>query len=113
MKKLLLLLSLSLCLTSCVSAQVEQVPIYKKVATVTDIIGDRAILSAGRFSNYNVPAEEGLIKNWEYVFWMEIVDNGDQPTKKAVIVKKALTTGQATKNQDAAAKELSNRRIIQ
>ncbi len=111
MKNLLFTLLFCLSLFSCSAQKTTPKPIYRAVATVSDITGDRAILSAGRFTNYSVP-NDSLELFKEYVFWMEIVDCGNCPTKKAVIIDKVYTTGQVQKDQETAAKKLSNRAII-
>lgn len=111
MKNLFLTLLFCLSLISCSAQKTTPKPVYRTVATVSDISGDRAMLSAGKYSNYSVP-NDSLELFKEYVFWMDIVDCGNCPTKKAVILDKVYTTSQVQKDQEAAAKKLSNRAII-
>ena len=109
MKKLLILLLLIT--VSCSAQKTTQAKLYKKVATVSDIIGDRAMLSSGKYTNFNAPADDLEVFK-EYVFYLEIVDCEDCPTKRVVILAKCLTTGQIQKDQETNAKKFSNRSVI-
>jgi len=110
MKHLILLIAL-ISLSSCKGQKIDQKPLYKQVASVSDIIGERAILSAGKYSNYNVPADS-LQKFKEYVFYLEITDCGECTTKQAIVIDWAYTTGQIQRDQAANAKKYKNRKVI-
>jgi len=110
MKKVLIILLL-LIATSCSGQRIEQAPLYRQVASVSDIIGERAILSAGKYSNYNVPADS-LQKFKEYVFYLEIVDCGECTTKKAIVIAWAYTTGQIQRDQAKNANKFKYRKIL-
>ena len=110
MKHLILLIAL-ISLTSCAGQKIEQKPLYKQVASVSEIIGERAILSAGKYSNYNVPADS-LQKFKEYVFYLEIVDCGECTTKKAIVIAWAYTTGQIQRDQAKNANKFKYRKIL-
>jgi len=110
MKHLILLIAL-LTLTSCKGQKIEQKPLYRQVASVTEIIGERAILSAGQYSNYNVPAGD-LEKFKECLFYLEITGCEDCNTKQAIVKDWAYTTGQIQKDQEALAKKYKGRKIL-
>lgn len=111
MKKLLLLFIL-FSLTGCASAQVDQKPLYRVVAFVQDKGKETARLQPDDSSvSYLVPSGE-FENEKEYVFYLEITDCGDCRTRKAIVVDHAITTGQAQRDQEASARELSNRKII-
>lgn len=78
-----------------VSSFAQKQTLYKKIAIVTDIISDRAIISAGMHSNYNVSAKS-LEKGSSYVFYLEILEDGTTP--KANIKGVCKTTTQAQKD---------------
>lgn len=110
MKSLLLLLCF--CLFGCASAQVEQRPLYKTNATVQNIFGEVAILQPNDFTkSYTVPVDD-LELHKEYVLWLDIIDCHFCKNIQAVVVRKALTTYQAQRDQEKISKELSNRVII-
>ncbi len=112
MKRILLLLFIPLCLSSCVSAQVEQRPLYITNATVQNILGDVAILQPNDYTkSYTVPVDS-LELHKEYVFWLDIVDCHNCKTIKAIVVRKAFTTYQVQRDQKKISEELSNRVII-
>lgn len=112
--KTFILLVLFFCFVGCSAQQtVQQVPLKQTVAKVTTIISDQAVIQPyGSPISYTVPVPEGPLNvGWEYVFWLEVT-NGESPNKKAAIVAYAVTTTQARKNQEAIAKQFSNRRVI-
>jgi len=110
MKHLILLIAL-ISFSSCKGQKIEQKPLYRQVASVSEIIGDRAILSAGKYSNYNVPADS-LQKFKEYVFYLEITDCGECITKQAIVIDWAYTTGQIQRDQAENAKKYKNRKVF-
>ena len=106
MKKLLPLIFLILISTSCAGQKIDQLPIYKVVAVVDRIAGDETTLHTSGVNYYAASIPE-LVEKKKYVFWIEKNGRG-----KVSIVKFALTTDQAQKDQETAASELSNRKII-
>ena len=112
MKRLILLLALSLSLNSCMAQKTEQKPLYKVVAYVDKTDGVvRLDPTHNSQVSYSVPDGE-YVHNKEYVFWLDITDCGDCRTKKAVVDRFAMTTQQAQRDQEAAAKKVSHRKII-
>jgi len=105
MKKVLIILLL-LIATSCSGQRIEQAPLYKVVAVVDRIAGDETTLHTSGVNYYAASIPE-LVEKKKYVFWIEKNGRG-----KVSIVKFALTTDQAQKDQETAASELSNRKIL-
>ena len=110
MKRILPILLLLLCF-GCASAQAEQQPLKKTVATVTDIHSGFATLDGGGKQNYRVPAGELELGKW-YVFWLEVADCGNCSTAAASVAGYALTTWQAQEDQRKISEKLSNRIIL-
>ena len=112
MKRIILLLALSCCI-GCSAQRTEEKPLYKVVAFVDKVDGSvRLDLSHDSSVSYSVPDGE-YVHNKEYVFWLDITDCKECRTRKAVVADYAITTGQAQRDQAAASKELSDRKIIQ
>lgn len=116
MKKLLPLLILLLFSVSCSAQKIEQAPLHRVNATVTDIIGDRAIISEGRYSNYNIskeiPKKHFILEvDKTYTFLLEIVESGGN-TKKAIVVDVDYTCQQSQKDQMESKEKHSHRKII-
>jgi len=105
MKKVLIILLL-LIATSCSGQRIEQAPLYKVVAVVDRIAGDETTLHTSGVNYYAASIPE-LVEKKKYVFWIEKNGRG-----KVSIVKFALTTDQAQKDQETASSELSNRKIL-
>jgi hypothetical protein len=113
MKKLLLLLLVSILFIGCAAAQVDQKPVYRTNATVQYIIGDKAVLQPNDPNiSYEVTPDSTLIMHKEYVFWLDFTDCHNCRTIKAVIVDKAFTTFQVQRDYEEISKKLSNRKII-
>lgn len=112
MKRITILLALSFCI-SCSAQKTSQKPVYVKVATVTMITGDQALLSTGKTTHYLVPAHQDLEVNKEYVFYLDITDCDKCPTKTAVIVgDPKITTQQAQKDQAAEREKVEEYREV-
>ncbi|MGJ5643190.1 hypothetical protein [Formosa sp. S-31] len=105
MKKLLVVMALLV----SVASFAQKSTLHKKVATVTDIISDRAILSAGKYDSYNVSAKN-LEVGSEYVFYLAILDNSNTP--KAEVKGAIKTKGQAQRDMDRTRKTLEKNYTI-
>jgi hypothetical protein len=110
MKKFLLLLIFSICLSGCGIAQVSQKPLIKVRATVSTIVNDIAVLDTSYDFDYQAFAGE-LEMYKEYLFLLEIVDCGQCQMRKAVVVWYAKTPMQAQKDMNAIPEELRKRII--
>lgn len=106
MKKLLPLLLLLLFSVSCSAQRIEQAPVYKVIAKVDRIAGEEMTLHTSG-GIYYAATRSDVVEKKKYVFWVEKVGDG-----KVVIVKVAMTTEQAQKDQETCKEELSNRTII-
>jgi hypothetical protein len=111
MKKLLLLLILSLSLSGCGIAQVSQKPLIKVRATVSTIVNDIAVLDTSEDFDYQAFAGELEIYK-EYLFLLEIVDCGHCNMRKAVVVWYSITPNQAQRDMNTIPEELAHRVII-
>lgn len=109
MKKLILL-ALLFSLTSCNAQRIEQLPLTKVNAWVQEK-GDEIdkLQPSNPEITYAVPAGD-FEADKEYVFWLEVHQDKGR-TRKAVVVRYAITTAQAQRDQAKAAEELSNRKI--
>lgn len=111
LSKCLLILSLFLITGCAASAQTDMKPLKKVVAYVDKYQGIiRLDPSHNSKITYDVP-DGDYEHNKEYVFWLDVMDCHDCRTKKAVVVKYAITTQQAQRDQEKCAKELANRKI--
>ncbi|WP_435135687.1 hypothetical protein [Formosa sp. A9] len=105
MKRLLVVMALLV----SVASFAQKTTLHKKVATVSHIIGDRAIISVDKNSSYNVPASN-LEAGSEYVFYLAILDNSERP--KAEVKGAAKTKGQAQRDMDRTRKALDENYTI-
>ena len=108
MKKLILLIAFSLCLSSCGIAQTSQKPLLKVRATVSTIVNDIAVLDTSFPYDYQSAAGD-LEMYKEYLFLLDIVDCGDCTMRKAVIVWYKITPMQAQKDMNNIPDELRKR----
>ena len=108
MKKLFLLILLSLCLSGCGIAQVTQKPLLKVRATVSTIVNDIAVLDTSYDFDYQAFAGE-LEMYKEYLFLLDIVDCGHCKMRKAVVVWYRITPNQAQKDMNDIPEELRKR----
>lgn len=109
MKKLILL-ALLLSLNSCFAQKVEQGPLKKVKAWVQEK-GDEVDKLQPSDPGITYKVESGAFEaDKEYVFWLEVHETNGR-TRKASVVKYAMTTAQAQIDQAKAAEEVSNRKI--
>lgn len=105
MKTFLLLFFLMFSL-NCIAQETEQVPVYRVIAIVDRIAGDETTLHNSE-GNYYATSIPELIKNKEYVFWVE--KHGDN---KVSIIRHSMTTGQVQRDQAKISEDLSHRKIL-
>lgn len=110
MKKLLLIAILFSCF-SCSAQKVSLAPLTKVIAYVQEKEGEVVRLQPSSEITYKVPDGDFALGK-EYVFWLEVIDSGSGRIKRALVVRYAITTGQAQRDQAAASKSLSNRTIL-
>ena len=106
MKHLILLIALI-----SFSANAQEKPLHRQVASVTEIIGNRALLSAGKYIHFNVPVGD-YEKSKECLFYLEITGCEDCDTKQAIVKDWVYTTGQIQRDQEALAKKYKDRKIL-
>jgi len=106
MKHLILLIAL---ISFSVNAQEK--PLHRQVASVTEIIGERALLSAGKYIHFNVPIGD-YEKSKECLFYLEITGCEECDTKQAIVIDWVYTTGQIQRDQEALAKKYKDRKIL-
>jgi len=95
----------------CLAGFSQEKPLHKQVASVTEVIGERALLSAGKYTHFNVPVGD-LEKSKECLFYLEITDCEDCNTKQAIVKDWAYTTGQIQRDQEALSEKYKERKII-
>lgn len=102
MKKLILLLAMSLSLSSCVAQKTEALkPVFPKgEMTVLSIVGGTATIESNNNGHsFTVDAPEDLIQEWEYYFVLETTkDSEGKRTRQASIRFHAVTERQAAIN---------------
>lgn len=111
MKRIFLLLLL-LSFTACSAQKIDQIPLTKVNAFVQEKGEEVAKLQPSNTRiTYSVPTGE-FEDEKEYTFWLEVHQTTGR-TRKASVVKYAMTTAQAQRDQAQAAKEVSHRKIIE